>query len=128
MLVIEASKDQEAKVLNFTGGATIKRYDPERQNFEYSLHLESRVASWVYEWSFQRSPWKDDDPYGDISGKHPTTGGIINYWSSGFLSLQYAIDDIFIEVFVIFCYYLIFMTFDALYSLLVSIRQQMFHL
>ena len=42
--------------------------------------------------------WYKNDPYSKTSDIYEATGGDTNYWSSGLLSLQYAIDDTFIKV------------------------------
>ncbi|XGW13450.1 hypothetical protein V3C99_000070 [Haemonchus contortus] len=76
----------------FAAGVIFNEYDIEASKLDYKILLPSGSEEYDLwkldsEWD---GPFVDDDDYDRIPGQPP-------YWSSAFLSFQYAIDSLFIE-------------------------------
>lgn len=83
-------------MLIFSAGLSIVDYNISAPHLSYTLRMR-RSDDPSTHWYVGEDIWVNGKPY-EVLADHTSVTISPNYWSTGFLSLQYAIDSIFIEV------------------------------
>ena len=78
---------------NFLGGVHLSELDVNQKKFKYTIYVRDRGG---VDWNTDDF-WPSDGPYGTLSDLNDIPGKP-NYWSSGFLTFQYALDTLFLQV------------------------------
>uniref|UniRef100_A0A915AHT4 ABC transporter domain-containing protein n=2 Tax=Parascaris univalens TaxID=6257 RepID=A0A915AHT4_PARUN len=79
----------------YMGGIVFKKFDVANRRLSYAIRLrEDRDSS--NRWYTENEVWDDDGPFAILADHNPVPGSP-NYWTSGFLSLQFAVDSLFLQ-------------------------------
>lgn len=83
-------------ICRFIGGIVFKKFDVPNRRLSYAIRLrEDRDSS--RRWYTENEVWDSGGPFAILADHNPVPGSP-NYWSSGFLSLQFAVDSLFLQV------------------------------
>uniref|UniRef100_A0A9J2PC62 ABC transporter domain-containing protein n=1 Tax=Ascaris lumbricoides TaxID=6252 RepID=A0A9J2PC62_ASCLU len=79
----------------YMGGIVFKKFDVPNRRLSYAIRLrEDRDSS--RRWYTENEVWDSGGPFAILADHNPVPGSP-NYWSSGFLSLQFAVDSLFLQ-------------------------------
>lgn len=82
-----------SQVTCVSGGIHFTKLNPSSGELEYKLFMQNRQDS---RWSLEEF-WPEDGPYSSVADQNDIPGSP-QYWQSGFLSIQFAINSIFLKV------------------------------
>ncbi|KHN77521.1 ABC transporter ced-7 [Toxocara canis] len=79
----------------YMGGILFKKFDVRNRRLSYAIRL-AEGKDFRARWYTEDEVWDSDGPFA-ILPDHNLVPGSPNYWSSGFLSLQFAVDSLFLQ-------------------------------
>lgn len=92
-LLKDLNETQEKMYGDYLGGIQFEEFSLDRKKLKYKIMFPRRMEK---RW-FLNEFWSEDGPYSAVADLNHIPGEP-PYWSSGFLSIQFAIESSFLEV------------------------------